>query len=136
MTEQKKVLHDLQYALKGAAVTVIAGTLILLCLAWLIAAGRIPADLLEVYVLSAVIAASLIGGFVSVRIQGRSGAVSALLSGLLIILAITAASITANGLSFFGGNYVQVLAAVFGGSLSGGMLGVRRRSRSGRKRRR
>ena len=53
--EQQKAMRYLKSATKGAAVSVIAGTVILFFLSWLIGKGRIPSELMEEYVIVTVI---------------------------------------------------------------------------------
>lgn len=131
--EQQKAMRYLKAALKGAAVSAVAGTLILLILSWLIGKGRIPSELMEEYVIVTVIVATFLGGIVSVRLQGRTAAVTALLSGVVILLGITVASMFANGILFINGGYVKMMVSIFAGSMTGGMLGTRRKTSKKRK---
>ena len=133
MNEQKRLTQWVICALKGAGITVLSGTAILLILAWLIASGRIPEDLMEVSVLAALILASFFGGRAAVRCQGGTAGVTALVSGAVVLLGITIASAAENGLLFFTGRYVKLLVAIFAGCLAGGMLATRRRTASRRK---
>lgn len=128
MNEQKRITQWVICALKGAGITVLSGTLILLIFAWLIASGRIPEDLMEVSVLTALILASFFGGRAAVRCQGGTAGVTALVSGAVVLLGITIASAAENGLLFFTGRYMKLLVAIFAGSLAGGMLATRRRT--------
>ena len=131
--EQQKAMRYLKSATKGAAVSVIAGTVILFFLSWLIGKGRIPSELMEEYVIVTVIVATFLGGTVSVRLQGRTAAVTALLSGVLILLGISVASMFANGILFVNGSYVKMMVSIFARSMTGGMLGTRRKSSKKRK---
>ena len=131
--EQQKLMRYLKAAVKGALVSAAAGAAILLVLSWLIGKGRIPSDLMEEYVIVTVIVATFLGGTVSVRLQGRTAAVTALLSGAVILLGITIASLFANGVLFVNGNYVKMLVSIFAGSITGGMLGTRRKTAKKRK---
>lgn len=131
--EQQKLMRYLKAAVKGALVAVLAGTVILLILSWLIGKGRIPSDLMEEYVIVTVIVATFLGGTVSVRLQGRTAAVTALLSGAMILLGIIAASMCANGILFVNGGFVKMMVSVFAGSITGGMLGTRRKTAKKRK---
>ena len=92
MNEQKRITQWVICALKGAGITVLSGTVILLIFAWLIASGRIPEDLMEVSVLTALILASFFGGRAAVRCQGGTAGVTALVSGAVVLLGITIAS--------------------------------------------
>lgn len=131
--EQQKALRYMKSAMKGAAVTVVSGGLILLVLSWLVGKGHIPSDLMEEYVIVAVIVSSFLGGSVSVRLQGRTAAVTALISGMIVLLGITVASMFANGILFVNSGYVKMLVSVFAGSITGGMLGTRRKGSKRRK---
>ena len=83
--EQQKAMRYLKSATKGAAVSVIAGTVILFFLSW------------------------------------------------LILLGISVASMFANGILFVNGSYVKMMVSIFAGSMTGGMLGTRRKSSKKRK---
>lgn len=131
--EQQKAMRYLKAAVKGAFVSLLSGTVILLILSWLIGKGRIPANLMEEYVIVTVIVATFLGGTVSVRLQGRTAAVTALFSGALILLGITVASLFENGIFFVNGGYIKMLVSVFAGSVTGGMLGTRRKTAKKRK---
>lgn len=131
--EQQKAMKYLKAASKGALVSVISGTVILLLLSWLIGKGNIPSTLMEEYVIVSVIISTFLGGVVSVRIQGKSAAVTALMSGAFILLGITIASMFANGIIFINGGYIKMLVSIFAGSMSGGILGTRRKTSKKRK---
>lgn len=131
--EQQKAMRYLKAAFKGTVVSVLSGAVILLILSWLIGKGRIPANLMEEYVIVTVIVATFLGGTVSVRLQGRTAAVTALFSGALVLLGITVASLFENGIFFVNGGYVKMLVSIFAGSVTGGMLGTRRKASKKRK---
>lgn len=131
--EQQKALKYCKTAAKGALVSVIAGAFILLVISWLIGKGRISATLMEEYVIVSVIIATFLGGTVAVRLQGRTAAVTALFSGLIVLLGITIASLFENGILFINGGYVKMLVSIFAGSITGGMLGTRRKTSKKRK---
>lgn len=133
MHEQQKGVKYLRCAAKGAVVTLVAGTVILLILSAVIGSGKIPSSLMEEYVIATVILATFIGGLVSVRLQGRTAAITALLSGMLILIGITVASMLANGIIFFNSLYVKMLISIFAGSITGGILGTRRTASKKRK---
>lgn len=131
--EQQKAMKYLKAAAKGMLVSVISGTMILLFLSWLIGKGHIPSTLMEEYAIVSVIIATFLGGTVSVRIQGKSAAITALLSGALILLGITVASMFANGIIFINSGYIKMLVSVFAGSMTAGILGTRRKTSKKRK---
>ena len=124
MNEQNKLILMCKNAGIGMLVTMAAGAGILWVLSWLVANGTVPEDYIAVGVTAVLILASGIGGFISVRLQGKTAAVTALLSGIMVLLVLMIGSVGADGISFLQPTSVRWLVAVFSGSLVGGMLGT------------
>lgn len=126
MHEQQKAVKYIRCAVKGAGVTVVSAAVILFVLSWLISGGAIPSTMMEEYVIVTVILSALLGGVIAVRLQGRTAIITALISGFVVLLGITVASMLANGIVFFNSLYVKMMISIFAGSITGGVLGAKR----------
>lgn len=133
MTESQKLKKYMKCAIKGTILSIVTCILILAVLAILIQKGSIPSSLMEPCVIVTVIIATCVGGSIAVRLQGRTAAITALLSGLLGLLLITTVAFAENGLRFLNAGYAKMLVSIFAGSLTGGMLGTHQKSVKKRK---